>query len=61
MAHVAFGSELCWINFNLSSSLFGDTIWYPIYRVRLYPPFGYSILYKVYDLTGFNHQKTLLT
>ena len=26
------------------------------YRVRLYPPFGYSILYKEYDLTRFNHQ-----
>ena len=23
--------------------------------------FGYSILYKEYNLTGFNHQKTLLT
>ena len=28
------------------------------YRVRLYPPFGYSILYKEYYLTGFNHQKS---
>ena len=27
------------------------------YRVRLYPPFGYSILYKEYNLTRFNHQK----
>ena len=27
------------------------------YRVRLYPPFGYSISYKDYNLTGFNHQK----
>ena len=26
------------------------------YRVRLYPPFGYSILYKEYYLTRFNHQ-----
>ena len=26
-------------------------------RVRLYPPFGYSILYKEYNPTGFNHQK----
>ena len=25
------------------------------YRVRLYPPFGYSILYKEYYLTEFNH------
>ena len=31
------------------------------YRVRLYPPFGYSTLYKEYYLTGLNHQKTLLT
>ena len=28
------------------------------YRVRLYPPLGYSILYKEYDLTGFNHQES---
>ena len=27
------------------------------YRVRLYPPLGYSILYKGYNLTGFNHHK----
>ena len=27
------------------------------YRVRFYPPFGYSILYKEYYLTRFNHQK----
>ena len=27
------------------------------YRVRLYPPFGYSILYKEYYLTRLNHQK----
>ena len=27
------------------------------YRVKLYPPFGYSILYNDYNLTGFNHQK----
>ena len=27
------------------------------YRVRLYPLFGYSILYKEYYLTRFNHQK----
>ena len=31
------------------------------YRVRLYPPFGYRILYKEYYLTRFNHQKKLLT
>ena len=29
----------------------------PNIRVRLYPPFGYSILYKEYKLPGFNHQK----
>ena len=28
--------------------------------LRLYPPFGYSVLYKEYYLTGFNHQKTRL-
>ena len=27
------------------------------YRVRLWPPFGYSILYEEYYLTEFNHQK----
>ena len=27
------------------------------YRIRLYPPFGYSILYEEYNLTWFNHQK----
>ena len=26
-------------------------------RVRLFPPFGYSILYAEYYLTGFNRQK----
>ena len=31
------------------------------YRVRLYPPFGYSILYKEYNLARFNSQKTLLS
>ena len=31
-----------------------------IYRVRLYPPFGYSILYKDYTLTRFIQQKTPL-
>ena len=25
------------------------------YRVRLYPPSGYSILYKEHNLTRFNH------
>ena len=25
--------------------------------VRLYPPFGYSILYEEYNLTVFDHQK----
>ena len=29
----------------------------PKYRVRLYPPFGYRIFYKEYNLTGFNRQK----
>ena len=33
----------------LSSILFGDTM-VTQYRVRLYPPFGYSILYKEYNL-----------
>ena len=28
-----------------------------LYRVRFYPPFGYSTLYKEYNLTRFNHQK----
>ena len=27
------------------------------YRVRIYPPFGYSILYEEYNLTRFNHRK----
>ena len=27
------------------------------YRVRVYPPFGYSILYREYNLTRFNHQR----
>ena len=27
------------------------------YRVRSYPPFGYSILYKESYLTRFNHKK----
>ena len=27
------------------------------YRVRFYPFLGYSILYKEYDLTRFNHRK----
>ena len=27
------------------------------YRVRLYPPFGYSILYQEHNLTRCNHQK----
>ena len=31
------------------------------YRGRLYPPFGDSIVYKEYNLTRFNHQKTLLS
>ena len=26
------------------------------YSVRSYPPFGYSIPYKEYNLTGFSHQ-----
>ena len=30
------------------------------YRVRLYPPFEYSISHKENNLTGFNDQKTLL-
>ena len=29
-------------------------------RVRLYPPLGYNILCKEYNLTRFNHQKTIL-
>ena len=41
---------------HMSSILFGETVGTQ-YRVRLYPPFGYSILYKEYDLTGFNHLK----
>ena len=30
------------------------------YRIRLYPPLEYSILYKEYDLTRFNHQKNVI-
>ena len=30
------------------------------YRVKFDPPSGYSILNKEYNLTGINHQKTLL-
>ena len=40
----------------MSSILFGHTL-STQYRVRLYPPFGYSILYEKYNLTRFNHQK----
>ena len=29
------------------------------YRVRLFSPFGYRILYKEYDLTRFNHQQNI--
>ena len=36
-----------------------QTVYGTQYRVRLYPPFGYSILYTEYYLTGFNHPKTL--
>ena len=34
-------------------------LWYPLYhyRVRLYPPLGYSILDKEYDLSRFSHQQ----
>ena len=40
----------------------GDIVFYlgyygTQYRVRLYPPFGYSILCKEDYLTRFNHQK----
>ena len=28
------------------------------YRVRLFPPFGYSMLYKEHNLTRFNHQNS---
>ena len=45
---------------HLSSFLFGDTM-VPNIRVRLYPPFGYSILHKEYNLTRFNRQKSQLT
>ena len=43
-----------------SSILFGG-YYGTQYRVRFYPPFGYSFLYKEYNLTGFDNQKTLLT
>ena len=36
-----------------------QTVYGTQYRVRLYPPDGYSILYTEYCLTGFNHPKTL--
>ena len=42
----------------MSSILFGGyygTQW----RVRLYPPLGYNILFEEYYLTRFNHKKTL--
>ena len=39
----------------LSSILFG--YYGTQYRVRLYPPFKYSILCKEYNLTRLNHQK----
>ena len=29
----------------------------PQYRLRLYPPCGYSILYEEHHLTWFNHQE----
>ena len=44
------------VNYQVSSILFGDII-VPNYRVRLYPAFGYSILYKEYSLTESNHKK----
>ena len=42
----------------MSSILFAGTM-VPKSRVRLYLPFGYSILYKGYHLTGFNHRKNV--
>ena len=41
----------------MSSILFGDTMVPITEYIRLYPPFGYSILYNEYNLTRFNHQK----
>ena len=42
----------------MSSILLGEGGYYDTqYRVRSYLPFGYSILYKEYNLTGFNHEK----
>ena len=40
----------------MSSILFGD-IFCTQYRVRFYPPFGYSILYEDYNLIRFDHKK----
>ena len=43
-----------------SSILFGDTM-VPMIEEEYIPLLGYSILYKEYNLTRFNHQKTLLS
>ena len=51
----AEGTCLC----HLSSNLLGDTM-VPNTEEDYILLFGYSIVYKEYNLTGFNHQKTLL-
>ena len=44
----------------MSSILFGDTM-VPNIEYDGILLLGYSLLYKEYNLTSFNHQKTLLT
>ena len=48
----------CRCTYQVSSILFGG-YYGTQYRVRLYPAFGYSILYKEYYLTRFNHNKNV--
>ena len=43
------------------SSFFWGGYYGTQYRVRLGPPFAENTSYKAHNLTGFNHQKTLLT
>ena len=44
----------------VSSILFGDTM-VPVIELDYILLLGYHILYKEYNLTRFNHNKTLLT
>ena len=46
-----------YICIHMSSVFFGDTLVHNAEQLRLFPSWGFTVLYHEYNHTGFNHRK----